>query len=99
MSKERPDEVARNSIWRERCKKESACRKLNLNFSIPNPDKMIILPLKPNNTVPVVSKLSPTELLEVTSELAKVCNTKHTHKRAAAATGIARLCCIPLPNV
>ncbi|KAK9842178.1 hypothetical protein WJX84_008067 [Apatococcus fuscideae] len=72
--------VARNSIWRERCKKESSCRKLNLNFSIPNPDRMVILPLKPNNTVPVVSKLSPQQLLEVTADLARVCNTQHTHR-------------------
>lgn len=41
---------------------------------------VVILPLKPNNTVPVVSKLSPQQLLEVTSDLARVCNTKHTHQ-------------------
>ena len=41
---------------------------------------VVILPLKPNNTVPVVSKLSQAELLEVTTDLARVCNTKHTHQ-------------------
>ncbi|KAK9823174.1 hypothetical protein WJX72_000838 [[Myrmecia] bisecta] len=74
------DEVSRNSIWREHCRKENSKLKMSDTFSIPNPQRMTILPEKPNYTVPRVIRPDSDEVLQATQKLASLCNAKHTHQ-------------------
>ncbi|KAK3236233.1 hypothetical protein CYMTET_53615 [Cymbomonas tetramitiformis] len=70
------DEVSRNSIWREHCKKELNNHVLNTNFNISNPLKMPTLPEKPNYVLPNTS-MSKSDLDAANQTLREVCSVKN----------------------
>jgi len=70
------DEVSRNSIWREHCKKELSNHTLNTNFNISNPLKMPTLPEKPNYVLPNTS-MSKDDVEVANATLREVCNMKN----------------------
>jgi len=70
------DEVSRNSIWREHCKKELAHHTLNTNFNIANINKMMTIPEKPNYVMPS-TKMSKDDIAFATQTLKEVCSVKN----------------------
>mmetsp|Transcript_26989 Transcript_26989/g.32768 ORF Transcript_26989/g.32768 Transcript_26989/m.32768 type:complete len:154 (+) Transcript_26989:207-668(+) len=70
------DEVSRNSIWREHCKKELSHHTLNTNFNISNPLKMPTLPEKPNYVLPNTS-MSKQDVEVANATLREVCSIKN----------------------
>mmetsp|Transcript_13391 Transcript_13391/g.18308 ORF Transcript_13391/g.18308 Transcript_13391/m.18308 type:complete len:153 (-) Transcript_13391:62-520(-) len=70
------DEVSRNSIWREHCKKELHHHSLNTNFNIADPKSMPTFPEKPNYVMPN-TRMNPKDLEEATQTLKEVCSIKN----------------------
>eukprot|EP00899_Mesostigma_viride_P015521 jgi/Mesvir1/23970/Mv10733-RA.1 len=67
------DEVARNQIWEEHCKKELKNATLKTNFSIADPRKMDLLPEKPNHVVPN-TKVNMEDVQGATATLRTLCS-------------------------
>eukprot|EP00898_Chlorokybus_atmophyticus_P003765 jgi/Chlat1/438/Chrsp103S01012 len=69
--------VSRNSIWREHCQKELRSTHLHTDFSLTRPDRMSILPEKPNKTTP--SDLVGANVESAVAELESLCTVKLSH--------------------
>ncbi|GMH43373.1 hypothetical protein BSKO_11295 [Bryopsis sp. KO-2023] len=76
------DEVSRNSIWEEHCKKETRTLRLNDHFSISDPRKMTILPDKPNYVIPTPNP-DPSTVMSAKKELQELCDIKDAEKLPA----------------
>lgn len=79
------DETARNEVWREHCRKEQLQSIMPTKYRISNPEKMVLLPEKPNKTIPKFARPDSGDSRRAEQLLQSLSKTKHHHQTPAEA--------------
>ncbi|KAK9811157.1 hypothetical protein WJX73_007281 [Symbiochloris irregularis] len=79
------DETARNEVWREHCRKEASIATTLTQYRVTSPERMTLLPEKPNKTIPKFARPDSGEARRAEELLQSLSKSKHSHQTPAEA--------------